>query len=60
VRKLKIEEIIGANYLTTRGNNNYSEFYVGIQRLVFRVDYGVSFMGDKKYLQGIRIYYGIR
>ncbi len=60
VRKLKIEEIIGANYLTTRGNNNYSEFYVGIQRLVFRIDYGVSFMGDKKYLQGFRIYYGIR
>jgi hypothetical protein len=60
VRKLKIEEIIGANYLTTRGNNNYSEFYVGIQRLVFRIDYGVSFMGDKKYLQGIRIFYGIR
>lgn len=60
VRKLKIEEIVGANYLTTRGNNNYSEFYVGIQRLVFRIDYGVSFMGDKKYLQGIRIYYGIR
>ena len=60
VRKLKIEEIVGANYLTTRGNNNYSEFYVGIQRLVFRIDYGVSFMGDKKYLQGIRIFYGIR
>lgn len=60
VRKLKIEEIIGANYLTTRGNNNYSEFYVGIQRLVFRVDYGISFMGDKRYLQGFRIYYGIR
>jgi hypothetical protein len=60
VRKLKIEEIVGANYLTTRGNNNYSEFYVGIQRLIFRIDYGVSFMGDKKYLQGIRIFYGIR
>lgn len=60
VRKLKIEEIVGANYLTTRGNKNYSEFYVGIQRLVFRIDYGVSFMGDKKYLQGIRIFYGIR
>jgi hypothetical protein len=60
LRNLKLEEIVGANYLTTRGNNNYSEFYVGIQRLIFRIDYGVSFMGDKKYLQGIRIFYGIR
>jgi hypothetical protein len=60
IRNLKLEEIVGANYLTTSGNNNYSEFYVGIQRLIFRIDYGVSFMGDKKYLQGIRIFYGIR
>jgi hypothetical protein len=60
IRNLKLEEIVGANYLNTRSNSNYSEFYVGIQRLVFRVDYGVSFMGDKRYLQGIRIFYGIR
>ena len=60
LRKLKIEEIIGANYLTTRGNNNYSELYVGIKRLIFRVDYGISFMGDRRYVQGFRIFYGIR
>ncbi|TWR23905.1 carboxypeptidase-like regulatory domain-containing protein [Mucilaginibacter achroorhodeus] len=60
MRKLKLEEIIGANFLTEKNNMNYSEFYVGIQRLFFRVDYGVSFTGDKKYIQGFRIFYGIR
>lgn len=60
MRKLKLEEIVGANYLTERNNMNYSEFYVGLQRFIFRVDYGVSYTGNKKYLQGFRIYYGIR
>jgi hypothetical protein len=60
VGKLKLEEVIGANYLTEKNNPNYSEVYVGLQRLVFRVDYGVSYAGNKKYLQGIRIFYGIR
>lgn len=60
LRKLKLEEIIGANYLTTKNNRNYREFYVGVQRLIFRVDYGISYAGDKKYIQGFRIFYGIR
>jgi hypothetical protein len=60
LRRLKLEEIVGANYLNERTNMNYSELYVGLQRFVFRVDYGISYAGDKKYLQGIRIYYGIR
>ncbi len=60
MRDLKLDEIIGANYLTEKANPNYTEFYVGVQRLIFRVDYGVSYEGNKKYLQGIRIFYGIR
>ncbi|MEO8884974.1 MAG: DUF5686 and carboxypeptidase regulatory-like domain-containing protein [Mucilaginibacter sp.] len=60
LRKLKLEEIIGANYLTERNNENYSEFYVGLQRLIFRIDYGVSYAGNQKYLQGFRIFYGLR
>jgi hypothetical protein len=60
LRSLKLEEIIGANYLTERNNPNYTEFFVGLQRLIFRVDYGVSYEGNKKYVQGIRIFYGIR
>ncbi|HEY9194654.1 MAG TPA: DUF5686 family protein [Mucilaginibacter sp.] len=60
LRKLKLEEIVGANYLTTKSNRNYREFYAGIQRLIFRVDYGISYAGDHKYIQGFRIFYGIR
>lgn len=60
LRKLKLEEIVGVNYLTEKGNQNYSELYVGLQRLIFRVDYGISYAGGKKYLQGFRIFYGIR
>jgi hypothetical protein len=60
LRKLKLEEIVGANYLTTKGNTNYREFYAGIQRLIFRVDYGISYAGNQKYIQGFRIFYGIR
>jgi hypothetical protein len=60
LRDLKLEEIIGANYLTTNNNPNYYEFYVGVQRLIFRIDYGWSFTGNGKYLQGFRIFYGIK
>ena len=60
LRKAKLEEVIGANYLTTKSNRNYREYYIGVQRLIFRVDYGVSYAGNKKYIQGFRIFYGIR
>jgi hypothetical protein len=60
LRKLKLEEVIGANFLTTKSNTNYREFYVGVQRLIFRVDYGISYAGNQKYIQGFRIFYGIR
>jgi hypothetical protein len=32
----------------------------GIQRLIFRIDYGMSYEGNKKYMQGFKIFYGIR
>jgi hypothetical protein len=60
LRELKLEEIIGVNYLTEKNNPNYSEFYVGLKRLMFGVDYGVAYQGSKKYLQGFRIFYGLR
>lgn len=60
LRKLKLDEIIGVNYLTENSNHDYKEFYIGLQRLIFRVDYGISFAGNKKYLQGFRIFYGIK
>ncbi|MBS7566011.1 carboxypeptidase-like regulatory domain-containing protein [Mucilaginibacter sp. Bleaf8] len=76
IRKLKLEELIGVNYLTQanrknysgvgdnpliqRGRGNYSEFFVGVQRFIFRVDYGFSFEGSHKLMQGFRIFYGLR
>ncbi|MES2808561.1 MAG: DUF5686 and carboxypeptidase regulatory-like domain-containing protein [Bacteroidota bacterium] len=60
MRKLKLEEIVGVNYLTERSNMNYTEAYVGLQRFVFRIDYGISYAGNSKYMQGFRIFYGIR
>jgi len=60
LQRLKLDEIIGANFLTTNDNRDYTEFYVGIQRFIFRVDYGFSFEGQHKYLQGFKIFYGIK
>lgn len=60
MRRFKLEEVIGVNYLTEKANPNYSEFYIGLKKYFFRVDYGISFTGGKKYLQGFRIYYGIK
>jgi len=60
MRKFKLEEVIGFNYLTEKANPNYAEAYIGLKKYFFRVDYGVSFAGGKQYLQGIRIFYGIK
>lgn len=60
LRRLKLEEIVGANYLSEKGNPNYYEFYAGIKRLIFGIDYGVAYQGNKKYLQGFRIFYGLK
>jgi len=38
IRKLKLSEIAGVNYLTTNTLNQYGEFYVGVEKLhAFRV-----------------------
>lgn len=60
LRALKLEEIVGANYLNESTNKGYSEFYIGIQRLIFRIDYGVAFAGRSKLTQGFKIFYGIK
>lgn len=60
LRSLKLEEVMGANYLNANNRRNYYELYVGIKKLFFRLDYGISFAGNQKYVQGIRFYYGIR
>lgn len=58
LRKLKLEEIIGVNYLTQPSKKNYKELYFGIERLGFGVSYGYAYDGNKKVEQGVRITYG--
>lgn len=58
MRQFKLEEIIGANYLTQPLKHDYTELYIGVQRFIFRVDYGLAFDAGKKVHQGFRIYYG--
>jgi hypothetical protein len=58
LRKAKLEEFVGINYLNEPGKRNYTEYYFGLQRLVFSVSYGYSYDGGKKLDQGFRIAYG--
>ncbi|MBB2145590.1 carboxypeptidase-like regulatory domain-containing protein [Pedobacter sp. LMG 31464] len=58
LRKLKLEEIVGVNYLTQPGKRNYKEFYFGVERLGFGASYGYAYDGNKKVDQGFRITYG--
>lgn len=58
IRKLKLEEVVGVNYLTQPLKKNYKEFYFGLQRLIFRATYGFAYDGNKKVQQGFRISYG--
>ena len=60
LRSLKLDEIIGLNYLSENNNHNYSEFFFGVQRSYFRIDYGVAYEGSHKYLQGFRVFYGLK
>lgn len=59
LRKLKLEEIIGASYLTQPNKKNYKEFYFGIERFGFGVSYGYAYDGSKKVDQGFRIAYSL-
>lgn len=58
VRKLKLEELVGINYLTQPLKKNYTEYYFGIQRLVFRATYGFAYDQNHQIEHGFRIYYG--
>lgn len=58
LRKLKLEEIIGASYLTQPTKKNYSEFYFGLSRLIFRATYGFSYNGKNRVDHGFRFSYG--
>lgn len=57
LRNLKLEEIVGASFLTQRILPNYNEFYFGIKKLIVRFDYGFAFDGNRKVYQGFRYVY---
>ncbi len=57
LRKLKLEEIVGGAYLG-QPLHNYSEVYLGIQRLIFRIDYGMSWVDSRRVSHAVRIFYG--
>jgi hypothetical protein len=59
VRKLKVDEIVGFNYLNQPDKRNYKEFYFGVERFGFGLSYGYSFDGSKRVDQGFRIAYGL-
>jgi len=55
IRKLKLQEIIDLNYLSTPQLKNYSELGFGIQYLNFRLMYGTSFNSGSKINSAFRI-----
>ncbi len=59
LRKLKLEEIVGLSYLSQPIKGNYTEFYIGLQRWYFKVDYAFAFNQQGYIQQGFRIYYGL-
>jgi hypothetical protein len=60
IRNFKLEEVVGANYLDFASRPNYSEFYFGLKRLTYGADYGVSYLGNRRYLKGFRVFIGLK
>jgi hypothetical protein len=55
IRKLKLQEIVDFNYLSTPELKNYYELGFGLQYLNFRVMYGTSFNSGSNIKQGVRL-----
>ena len=55
IRKLKLQEIVDINYLSTPTIKNYTELGVGIQYLNFRLMYGKSFNSDSNIKSALRL-----
>ncbi len=58
IRKLKLKEVVGFNYLATPGLKNYNEVYFGLEYLTIRVMYGMAHEGGVRVDKGVRIAYG--
>ncbi len=57
LRKLKLEEVFGFSYLKQPNKTNYTEYYFGLQRLIFGVSYGYAYEGNRKVSEGFRFAY---
>ncbi|MEY3678563.1 MAG: hypothetical protein RI924_704 [Bacteroidota bacterium] len=55
IRKLKLQELAGFNYLNTPQLKNYQEYYAGLQYLNFKVFYGWAFQNGERIQQGFRM-----
>lgn len=55
IRKLKLQEIVDFNYLSTPQLRNYMELGFGFQYLAFRLMYGTSFNSGSNVHNGLRI-----
>ncbi len=55
IRKLKLQEIVDFNYLSTPQLKNYYELGFGLQYLNFRIMYGTSFNSGSNIKNGVRL-----
>jgi hypothetical protein len=55
IRKLKLQEIFDANYLSTSSLKNYTELGFGVQYLNFRLIYGRSFNSGSNINDAVRL-----
>ncbi len=56
LRKLKLDEIVGVNYLNTNTLPSYVEFYAGISKLLaFRLEAVESYSSNQSPMTGIRL-----
>jgi len=55
IRKLKLQEIVDINYLSTPQLKNYTELGIGVQYLNFRLMYGTSFNSGSNLTSAIRL-----
>jgi hypothetical protein len=58
IRKLKLQEIVDVNYLSTPNLKNYTELGIGLQYFNFRVMYGKSFNSGSNINSAIRLTVG--
>ncbi|MBU2374754.1 MAG: DUF5686 and carboxypeptidase regulatory-like domain-containing protein [Bacteroidetes bacterium] len=58
LRKLKLQELVGANYLSTSTYKNFKELYFGLSYIGIKVYYGFAFEGNKQINSGFKIAYG--